>query len=153
VATEIISNGSTWLGEDPASVEELLQVLGKWQLDRERFEDCFIETMEDGRTKFFGNFLRISHVFRIITDDAQTIDQLTQAITANYGISYDPVEAFTLCIVSPEHALAGHWVNRNDGTFERVSADRKGEFSVRSGVFVDVHSMQAIANAGMVKTY
>lgn len=37
----------------------------------------------DGVVQFFGNFYLVSHVFRIYTNDAETIEKLTQAIRAN----------------------------------------------------------------------
>ena len=92
---EIISNGSKWAGQQPDSIEELLNVLDKYTLDPtfEKYGN-FInsnpewlkpEAVEEykGCTKFFGNFMTLSHVFNIITDDTEVIEALTKAINKN----------------------------------------------------------------------
>lgn len=92
---EIISNGSKWYGQQPDSIETLLQVIETETLDP-RFEDYgnFINEYKPmkvtdnnqhlvGCTTIFGNFQKYSHVFRIITNDEKTIDKLTQAIRKN----------------------------------------------------------------------
>ena len=79
-------------GQEPATIETLLRVLGEYPLDR-RFEAYgnFIskepilvsgERMH-GITSFFGNFFTLSHVFNIYTDDAEVVAKLTDAINAN----------------------------------------------------------------------
>lgn len=88
----IRSNGSTWAGEELDTIEALLATLASEPLDR-RFEDCgnFVITDPElvdgtvmvGITNFFGNFLTVSHVFNIDTDDAELISTLTAAILAN----------------------------------------------------------------------
>ena len=45
----------------------------------------FKDTIEDGTCLFFGNFLEISHVFRIETNDPEIIEKLSTAIKANKG--------------------------------------------------------------------
>jgi hypothetical protein len=90
--TEIISNGSKWAGEEPDSIDTLLDVLAKHPLDR-TFEAYGNFVLRDpqmadgsrdvGRTHFFGNFLTLSHVFSIRTDEQDVIDKLTAAIQAN----------------------------------------------------------------------
>lgn len=101
MTTVINSNGSRWYGQEPATVEELIEVLGQEPLDRtfERFGGFIsdISTVEAwGRPvvpeqfrtephtiRFFGNFLKLSHVFNIDTNDPDVIDRLTKAIQAN----------------------------------------------------------------------
>jgi len=92
---EIQSNGSKWNGQEPDSINELIQVLNNYSLDP-TFEDYgnFVNNNPEwlkkeatekyqGCTKFFGNFSPISHVFNIITDDAEIIEALTEAINNN----------------------------------------------------------------------
>jgi hypothetical protein len=86
----IQSNGSKWAGEQPDSIEELIQVLGQYVLSR--IHEPFIETpkagecwAEQGTTRFSGNFYELSHVFSIDTDDPELIERLTTAINANIG--------------------------------------------------------------------
>lgn len=82
--TQITSNGCKWHGESPDPIEKLIEVLGENTLDP-RFEQCgdFVIPQEYGRVRFFGNFLGLSHVFNITTDDSEIIDQLTVAIRTN----------------------------------------------------------------------
>jgi len=94
---EIISNGSKWQGEPLDTIEQLLEVLSKHTLDP-RFEgygnfvradtpDIYIRDGHlhavPGAYKFFGNFLDVSHVFNIRTDEPEIIKALTAAIEAN----------------------------------------------------------------------
>lgn len=92
---EIRSNGSKFAGDKPDTIEKLVSVLENYPLNPE-FEnrgDFIIQTMEylnpeltekyKNCTHFFGNFETISHVFAIITDEAEIIEKLTTAIEAN----------------------------------------------------------------------
>lgn len=86
--THIISNGSKWAGEPVDPVEKLLAVLQEHPLDR-LFESYGNYIFKDddgipgGTTRFWGNFLSISHVFQIDTNDLDVIARLTTAIRAN----------------------------------------------------------------------
>lgn len=96
--TIIISNGSKWMGEEPDGIEELIEVLSKYPLDR-TFEEygCFFHRVnrEDwvnptefadkwtGAMTFFGNFLTLSHVFDIYTFNQDLIERLIEAIENN----------------------------------------------------------------------
>lgn len=84
MSTEILSNGSKWAGQSPDPIEALLARLESETLDP-RFEHYggFVDTLDDGRTTFFGNFGTYSHVFNIITDDEDVVRELTAAIRAN----------------------------------------------------------------------
>ena len=96
MTTTIISNGSKWAGEAPDSIATLLDVLGTHALHR-LFEShlgegtgAFISVCQasekwalPGTTRFHGNFIGLSHVFSIDTDDPDLIDRLTAAIKAN----------------------------------------------------------------------
>lgn len=80
--TNIISNGLRWAGQAPAGISELLGVLAKHPLSA--LYAPFIHVSEIGNsTRFFGNFVTISHVFNIDTNDPDTIASLTEAIKAN----------------------------------------------------------------------
>ncbi len=91
----VVSNGSQWNGGEPATVGELLELLKKEPLDP-TFEDygnfadnCPISCKTDkpmlpaGWWSFWGNFHNVSHVFKIVTNDAEAIHDLRQAILAN----------------------------------------------------------------------
>lgn len=82
MTTKIISNGSRWAGQEPATIAELLNVLERHPLDP--IWAPFVHPSEvDGDTRFVGNFQTISHVFNIATDDPYTRDALMTAIAAN----------------------------------------------------------------------
>lgn len=107
--TEILSNGSHWMGEKEDPIESLLDSLEKYPLDRtfEKYGNFIqddpewiravpgpsgyltrwepTETPYPGHkvTRFWGNFLTVSHVFSIDTDDPKVIETLTKAIRAN----------------------------------------------------------------------
>lgn len=90
--TTINSNGSKWAGEKPDSIEKLIEVLSETPLDR-RFEACgnfaykgkckHDREILGHQTRFFGNFLKLSHVFNIDTDNPIIIKKLRNTIRAN----------------------------------------------------------------------
>lgn len=92
MTTTINSNGSKWYGQEPDTIEDLLQALEKYPLDR-RFEAYGNFIMREpemvdgsrmtGLTRFWGNFYTASHVFCIDTDEPEVIEKLTKAIRAN----------------------------------------------------------------------
>lgn len=90
----IISNGSKWAGEEPDSIEELLEVLKHHPLDPD-FEECgnfFYKLTEKDLCKgskhlagpytAFGNFWTISHGFNI-NGTKEEMEPLRKAIRAN----------------------------------------------------------------------
>ena len=89
--TIINSNGSKWYGDEQDSIETLIEVLGKHPLDRgfEAYgnfiavDPPLIKGDNMRGTNFFGNFLTVSHVFNIDTDDPEVIRKLTAAIREN----------------------------------------------------------------------
>jgi len=84
MTTLILSNGSKWLGDDPDGIDVLLDRLGKYALDP-MFEEFgnFIRLDPGARTTFWGNFVELSAVFRIESDDPDVVQALTAAIRAN----------------------------------------------------------------------
>ncbi len=93
MTTTIASNGSKWAGQEPDSIDTLLEVMKKHPLRREYsgFEEV------DGRTVYFyGNFDTISHVFSIESDDAIVVARLVSAMERNWrkfgGIEDDPAK-------------------------------------------------------------
>lgn len=96
----IISNGSKWAGEQPDSIDQLMEVLSEQPLDKtfELYGNFYDETPEwktnpqtgvraysehPNVVNFFGNFYAFSHVFNIVTDDQEVIEKLLPAIRAN----------------------------------------------------------------------
>lgn len=91
----IKSNGSKWLGEENDTIETLVEVLKIHQLDTDRFKQFYTLTIPEyflrpneckhliGTTHFRGNFIDISHVFSIYTDEPEVIEVLTKAIDDN----------------------------------------------------------------------
>jgi len=80
--TEITTNGSKMLGEQPDDIETLLKVLATHPLDR-TFERAFIQDLGDGAKRFHGSFLTVSHVFDIRSNDPEIVGRLVAAIEAN----------------------------------------------------------------------
>jgi len=98
--TNIISNGSKWYGEEPDSIEKLLEVLQKETIEETFFQKwveapnspnpithnfCPINKKENGFYVFFGDFEGVSHVFNIETNDPSIIKNLSEAIKSNKG--------------------------------------------------------------------
>lgn len=94
--TRIISNGSKWNGQAPDSIETLIDVLSRepladdmrvcaYQLrcDHDRRVAVDMGCDPENTWQFAGNFLHRSHVFNVITDDADLIATLRVAIVAN----------------------------------------------------------------------
>lgn len=92
---EIIGNGSKWAGDVPDSVDTLLQVLSEHPLDHRLapfirpydsltpLPNRVLEKKPAGTMQFFGDFVTVSHCFRIYTDEPLLIEALTDAITKN----------------------------------------------------------------------
>lgn len=86
--TQILWNGSKWLGEEPDSVEQLLEVLAVSTLHMGYAFRCAADFEHHDRTNhgwvcFFGNFLEVSHAFSIRTCDEALIARLRSAIETN----------------------------------------------------------------------
>lgn len=81
--TTVISNGSRWAGQPPADIAELLGVLAEHPLSAQYAPFIHVSEIGGGSTRFFGNFVTISHVFNIDTNDPKTIASLTEAIQTN----------------------------------------------------------------------
>jgi hypothetical protein len=80
---KIIANGSKWLGSSPDSLEVLLDILKKHTLDpRLESRGNFYFPCAEGPVCAFGNFLEVSHVFRIEGTDEE-LKELKEAIRAN----------------------------------------------------------------------
>jgi hypothetical protein len=79
--TEIQSNGSKWAGESPDSIEKLIEVLGECRLNERLFGE-FIHRDARGLF-FFGNFVDVSHVFSITSNDPEVVASLAVAICRN----------------------------------------------------------------------
>jgi len=103
----IQSNGSKWAGQEPDDLNLLLKTLGHYTLNIDHWGDCIDANPCQGvrnpaRTKaspsqwidgprlftanvthFSGNFIEVSHVFSVYTNDEGTIKTLTDAIHHN----------------------------------------------------------------------
>lgn len=79
----ILSNGSKWYGEEPDTIDKLLEILATEPLDPS-FEDYgnFV-WLEDGFWHVFGNFWSVSHVFRIQSRSHEAIASIEAALRAN----------------------------------------------------------------------
>lgn len=95
VPTVITSNGSKWAGQEPDTLETLIEVLGKYDLDIARFgAHGFVEFTKDNgyasrdyenhTVRLFGNFLTISHAFNI-EGLYRNLRPVIEAIDANLG--------------------------------------------------------------------
>lgn len=85
MATEIVSCGLPGAEKLPDALDTLLRALDEYQL-APRFLDYggFIRLhRDDKRVQFHGNFLALSHVFDIRTDNPDVVYVLTSAINAN----------------------------------------------------------------------
>lgn len=85
---KIESNGSKWAGEEPDTIDVLLDVLKHYPLDKHFEEYGNFVIKAPGKPnklviRFFGNFFNLSHVFEIETDDSNVIKLLTDAIRDN----------------------------------------------------------------------
>lgn len=61
----IHSNGSKWAGQEPDDIETLIGVLDNESNVLDRRLLPFVSTLDSGDTRVFGNFIGLSHVFRI----------------------------------------------------------------------------------------
>jgi hypothetical protein len=92
---EIKSNGSKWYGQEPDSIETLLDAFSKYTLDP-RFENYgdFVNLNPQwlnrvnaekyaGCASIFGNFMNGHGVFNIITDDQELIAKIAALVNQN----------------------------------------------------------------------
>ena len=86
MTTKIISNGSKFAGEALDTLDQLKERLRTETLDP-MFEDygCFAINVPSrpGFVQFWGNFLNLSAVFDVITDDADLCAELSSLIKNN----------------------------------------------------------------------
>jgi hypothetical protein len=133
--TTIFSNGSKWVGQQPDSVDTLITVLSEHPLDPTLGKP--IDRNENtGDSFFFGNFLTVSHVFNICSNEPEVVDRLTVAINANRGRwpwpkndTQSPLDADDIATLNSHagrHILAGvelsPWIVVSDYCATRVVA-------------------------------
>lgn len=84
MATTINSCGSKWHGQTPDGIDALISVLDAYTLDP-RLEgwNGFASVVGGRMWAFKGNFLEVSFVFNIETDEPLTIAKLRHAIHEN----------------------------------------------------------------------
>ncbi len=114
--TEIRANGSKMLCERPDDIDTLLRLLAQHPLHR-TFERTFIQTLTGGVTRFQGNFLTISHVFDIRSNDPEVVKCLTDAILANRrtrGFRSQPSASRQMPAIRQWHARKPKQVNEDD---------------------------------------
>ncbi len=86
--TIIVSNGSKFAGEEPDSIDTLKGVLKNHRLEWSRFNNKFIhKTKNKDEWQILGNFINISHVFNIETNDRVLVGELRRLINANKKIA------------------------------------------------------------------
>ena len=82
--TTIHSNGSKWAGQEPDTIERLLETLAEHPLDCARFKRFqYPVPGRPGTVRFWGNFKHVSHVFNIDTGEPLVIQSLSLAIRQN----------------------------------------------------------------------
>lgn len=82
----IKSNGSKWVGQEPDTIEILIEVLKKEPLNVAQFAAYgFINWPDNSNTvRFFGNFKHVSHVFNIEgPEDSPILQELVREINNN----------------------------------------------------------------------
>lgn len=82
MATRVVSNGSRWAGQAPLEIDALLKVLKEHPLNA-LHAPFIVESEIEPSIQFHGNFVTVSHVFNIHTNDAELIATLTDAIKEN----------------------------------------------------------------------
>lgn len=75
IATRIHANGSRMHGEAPATIDDLLRIMEQHELQ----PWSKASTGEDGTWRFEGNFVSLSHVFHIETNDRDVLQKLREA--------------------------------------------------------------------------
>ena len=92
---QINSNSSKWYGQQPDTIDDLINVLNNHALDpvfenygnfvnrNPKWSKPEIAEKYQGCTQISGNFSEISHVFSIITDESEIIEALSEAINKN----------------------------------------------------------------------
>lgn len=83
MATTINSNGSKWAGEPPDPIDALFERLRVNTLSRVHSPFIYGAQRDADYVMFAGNFLDISAVFSIETDDQDLIERLSRAIRSN----------------------------------------------------------------------
>lgn len=99
---EILSNGSKWAGQEPDSIEQLIEVLKTNDLDLRSFaafgfisfeeNNGYTEIdFEEHNIRIYGNFAKLSHVFNIkgVYKDLQ---HLINAIESNISRQCDRLD-------------------------------------------------------------
>lgn len=83
--TNIISNGSKWMGESPDPIKALEKRLKEIPLNRtfEEYGNFAYKSRETGLFHIWGNFLSVSAVFNIETTDTNLFGRLKKLIRAN----------------------------------------------------------------------
>lgn len=80
----IHSNGSKWAGEPLDTLEQLLTVLSTEPLDPVFLQYGGFREVHRGQAHYLGNFLNVSHVFRITCDlGSETDTKLSRAVALN----------------------------------------------------------------------
>jgi len=153
--TIIHSNGSKWAGQEPDSIEKLIEVLGEHTIEENFFttyesgvgglgvarQYCPVKVLENGNTMFFGNFEELSHVFRIETNDPELIEKLTKAIKNNDGWRkyYHKNLAVNLMDLQEEAKRAFYWTS--------MSPDKRGLSMVKDYTDLLNYDLSKIKNA------
>jgi len=112
MTTKVDHIGSKFGGDEPDTIEQLFEMLGREPLDP-RFEKYgnFVYHCEDSdRIKVWGNFFTVSYGFDVETDDPELIERFLAAISANQ--SSEPYQA---ALVARKEQEYQSWVKRKQG--------------------------------------
>ncbi len=93
ISTEVMSCGSKWAGEAPDTIDTLWELFETHELmqfthatalwGQKGYLDRGKRIAARGHYQFLGNFVTISHVFNIDTNDPELIKRLRNAIAKN----------------------------------------------------------------------
>ena len=90
--TLIHYNGSKWNGQEPDSVDRLIEMLSHHPIGAWFFKEGVGHMAPDsdlgrGTIRYFGNFEDVSHAFCIETNDADVIRRMNAAVRTSFALA------------------------------------------------------------------
>lgn len=111
--TTVVSHiGSKFGGDDPDTIEQLFDMLGREPLDPkfEQYGNFMYHCEDSNRIKVWGNFFAVSYGFDVETDDPCLIERFMIAISGNQSS-----EPYRAALVARKGEQYQAWVNRKAG--------------------------------------